>query len=282
MALRAMYKGIKKVLAPLIINRPGELAIDQDALNTELNTVFFPRSEQAVLGASNFFDKTKGVATRSTCTQTTDGFNVTVSSQTWSSVYFDFTNLPKSTDLILSDYAEITTAGNFVRLQVSGSANGTDWTPIANTSDITTSQARSLTFNTGTYTYIRVFYYLTGATSGSADVTFKTPAITYDGTYAPYAMTNKELTDAMQEPELSNVDVNTLVEPKRYHLVSNITNLPSGVTTGVLDVIKITSAGVPKKQILWPSGNPTNFYIRDMYSGGTWSAWVEFSGTVMS
>lgn len=52
MALRAMYKGFKKVLTPLIINRPGELAIDQDALNTELNKVFFPRSEELALGAS--------------------------------------------------------------------------------------------------------------------------------------------------------------------------------------------------------------------------------------
>ena len=55
MALRAMYKGFKKVLAPLIINRPGVLAIDQDALNSELNSVFFTRSEQAVLGAVNLF-----------------------------------------------------------------------------------------------------------------------------------------------------------------------------------------------------------------------------------
>jgi len=52
MALRAMYKGFKKVLTPLIIKRPGELAIDQDALNTELNKTYFTRNDQAVLGAS--------------------------------------------------------------------------------------------------------------------------------------------------------------------------------------------------------------------------------------
>lgn len=53
MALRAGYKGFKKLISPLILNRPGTIEIDGDALNAELNEVFFPRSEQAELGAKN-------------------------------------------------------------------------------------------------------------------------------------------------------------------------------------------------------------------------------------
>lgn len=53
MALRAGYKGFKKLISPLILNRPGTIEIDSDALNAELNEVFFPRSEQAELGAKN-------------------------------------------------------------------------------------------------------------------------------------------------------------------------------------------------------------------------------------
>lgn len=53
MALRAGYKGFKKLISPLILNRPGTIEIDGDALNAELNKVFFRRSEQALLGAKN-------------------------------------------------------------------------------------------------------------------------------------------------------------------------------------------------------------------------------------
>lgn len=49
MALRSGYKGIKKLASGLKWNRPGILAAD----DTALAKVFFPRSEQAVLGAKN-------------------------------------------------------------------------------------------------------------------------------------------------------------------------------------------------------------------------------------
>lgn len=55
MALKAGYKGFKKLISPLKLYRPGELGIDQDALVDDLNSEFFLRSEQAVLGAVNLF-----------------------------------------------------------------------------------------------------------------------------------------------------------------------------------------------------------------------------------
>lgn len=48
MALRSGYKGFKKLLGLKMI-RPGTLAVD----DTVLSETFFPRSEQAVLGAKN-------------------------------------------------------------------------------------------------------------------------------------------------------------------------------------------------------------------------------------
>lgn len=52
MALRSGYKGIKKLASGLKWNRPGILAAD----DTALAKVFFPRSEQAVLGAKNIWN----------------------------------------------------------------------------------------------------------------------------------------------------------------------------------------------------------------------------------
>ena len=46
MALRAGYWGIKKLLSPLKLFKPGELGIDNDALVEDLDPVFFTRSEQ--------------------------------------------------------------------------------------------------------------------------------------------------------------------------------------------------------------------------------------------
>lgn len=55
MALRAGYKGFKKLISPLILNRPGTIGIDGDALNVELNKTFYPRSEETITGVKNMF-----------------------------------------------------------------------------------------------------------------------------------------------------------------------------------------------------------------------------------
>ena len=52
MALKAGYKGYKKVKTPLTV-KAGELSIDMDGLAGTLNRTFFRRSEQAALGAKN-------------------------------------------------------------------------------------------------------------------------------------------------------------------------------------------------------------------------------------
>lgn len=54
MALRAGYKGFKKLISPLILNRPGTIEIDSDALNAELDKIYYTRSEQAIQGSVNF------------------------------------------------------------------------------------------------------------------------------------------------------------------------------------------------------------------------------------
>ena len=56
MALRSGYKGFKKLLPGLKLFRPGTLGIDNDVLIPELNKIFFPRSEQEVLGAKNLLN----------------------------------------------------------------------------------------------------------------------------------------------------------------------------------------------------------------------------------
>ena len=54
MALRSGYKGFKKLAEGLKMIRPGILSVD----NAALSSTFFPRSEQAVLGAKNLVNFT--------------------------------------------------------------------------------------------------------------------------------------------------------------------------------------------------------------------------------
>lgn len=229
----------------------------------------FPRSEQTVLGAKNLCSNIPAFTLLKSGDRTKN--NIINETPNIGTYKVSFT---------ISDAANITKQGG---IQIGDSAG--NWSESADgVFDVV--NGRVVLTIPFAHAVSRVYVFLNGNDGDTATATFSDFMITFatdpDSTFVPPAMTNKELTDELQEPELSGVDVNTLVEPKRYHLVSNITNLPSGVTTGVLDVIKITSAGVPKKQILYPSGSPTKFYIRDMYSNGTWSAWCEFTGTVIS
>ena len=282
------FSDVESALADKVDVESGKGLSTNDYDDTEKTKVAaaFPRSEQAVLGAKNIipypYHSPNSYTSHDVGFTVNTNKTVTTDSGTASGDDAVFTLLQKS-DTAFNDFFELT-KGKTIKLTgvPEGASTSTYWLMIYDTS------AHNLVSGEMEYqmpeTMPSAFYLQIVVKNGqSASNKIWKPMISFDGgEYVPPAMTNKQLTDELQEPELSGVDVNTLVEPKRYHLVSNITNLPSGVTTGVLDVIKITSTGVPKKQILWPSGNPTKFYIRDMYSNGTWSAWCEFTGTVLS
>lgn len=209
MALRAMYKGIKKVLAPLIINRPGELAIDQDALNTELNMVFFPRSEQAVLAAKNFLPLTLASLKASTSGGSwadnvyTNG-NVAYTISTNSAGYVTDISATGTADLSNDSYFRLmTNLDSYLTVGVYYILNGCPegggankyllYTGSAGVWDDTGAGASKTYANTIKNLFIKI--------KGGTTVTNKSfkPMIRLgsdpDPTFAPYAMTNKELTD---------------------------------------------------------------------------------------
>lgn len=192
MALRAMYKGFKKVQAPLIIIRPGELAINQDALNTELNTVFFPRSEQAILGAKNLLDN-----------QAVSGGNFTVNENKTITVNGTFS---ERTVLYirskLTKYAPPAGTYNLLFSDVSNKFNfvvdaylGDTW--VKNLATTKTHTTFSLDYNG--YDRVVVFMVIEASELPATftNVIFK-PMITIatdtDFTYAPPTMTNQQLT----------------------------------------------------------------------------------------
>lgn len=214
MALRAMYKGFKKVLAPLIIKRPGELAIDQDALNAELNTVFFPRSEQAVLGAKNWFNiDAPNTVHNATLTKTATSLRVQGTAKTYSNVNYVFRNLPLNTAFKLQMSVDYTSG--LGKISVEGSTDGSTYTAIASKTNITSDQDVSFSFNTGNYTYIRVIFFCSDSAAIDGDITYSYIMIYLatdtDSTYAPYAMTNKELTDAVATLNGSASDQKTAI-----------------------------------------------------------------------
>ena len=198
MALRAMYKGFKKVLAPLIINRPGELAIDQDVLNAELNSVFFPRSEQELLGA-------KSLAKNSAVSEYKNGLTLTANSD--GSVTVNGTATADTAFLLYNPSASWTSANDTVLAQLKGkeiivsgghsnhkqvifSTRGTG----ASTIDIVNNggDTKGLIANGST---LEVYWVLRIVNGETLDNERFYPMISLDGgAYAPYAKTNQQLT----------------------------------------------------------------------------------------
>lgn len=200
MALRAGYKGFKKLISPLILNRPGTIGIDRDALNAELNEVFFPRSEEAVLGAKQFYDIDKSALQLSsvTATKTNNGWRV----QTSASATFPFAsfplNIPVNTDIRFS--CEVAITSGVAVISFDGSNDGSSYTAIKrifnpgeNVNDV---------FNSDNYKYyrMRLFTNFNDDPSSDGDILYSnilfTLATDTDRTVVPYALTNRELTES--------------------------------------------------------------------------------------
>lgn len=139
----------------------------------------------------NKWDKSKTTGIDATITQTSDGFRAQVSNHTWGSARCDFPTPAKNKDFILTCKANVATAGNFMKMQVYGSTDGSDYSnSIAVTDTYSATKELELAFNSGNYNYLRITLYLTNGTATSADVTFEKPMLRdaniLDSTYEPY------------------------------------------------------------------------------------------------
>lgn len=172
----------------------------------------FPRSEQAVLGALNQFDKSKLYASNSTITQTADGIELTVSNRAWASGYLNITDLPLNSAYKFSSNVEIVTAGTMMRLTVNTSKDGgSTWTHTYS-KNISSNGKVEVEFNTLDDTYFRFFLYATDETAADADIIFGeimlTPAA-YNGNYVDFAMTNRELTELKEYEMTTSLTLNS-------------------------------------------------------------------------
>lgn len=286
MALRAMYKGFKKVLAPLIIHRPGELAIDQDALNAELNTVFYPRSEQAVTGVVNLFDinaprtNSAGVTSTVLSSATASSLNIkNAEAATYKETDYIGLSFPKNTDLKATFGVTVTSGKG--RFYIDGSNDGTNWTSIASSDPITASGNFTVPFNTGNYSSYRIRWYCSFDVSAAGDITYTNivikSALDTSTTYVPFAMTNRELTDevialnlmSLDKNTLSSVDLDDITTTGVYKLSGSITHGAGGNNYGTLVVFKPFNTFIKQIQFATDSND---IYVRS-YVTDTWTAW---------
>lgn len=186
MALRAGYQGFKKLLPGLKLFRPGCLGVD----NAELSKIFFPRSEQAVLGAKNLNFYSIESST------TPQGVTFTVNNDKTISLSGTATaNSIK--DLRTYTGAELKALGK--NLILSGGVSNNAYLAIR-TSDFTMiaqSKGDDVHFDTSTLTDGTTYYETIGILSGTntTGMVIK-PMISFDGgVYVPPAMTNRELTE---------------------------------------------------------------------------------------
>ena len=160
-------------------------------------TTAFPRSEQAVLGAKQWFDPTK-ITTTTKISITNDGKNIALENSD-STQYFSrffYVDVLANMDFKLSADVAVTSGQAGFRV---ASEDGV--TTIKEVAPINASASSEFTFNTGNRTRIRVVLFGTYETSSTCNVAYNNLLITLatdtDRTWAPFAMTNRALTDAV-------------------------------------------------------------------------------------
>lgn len=220
MALRAGYWGIKKLLSPLKLIKPGELGIDNDALAKD----FFPRSEQEIYGAYNVipypFD---GGGALQTVTLTSDdgvmNLNGTV---TGGNMRYDLTNSSGNTSLAgLRGKWKLTVEGALpgdAVISIRKSNEAAVWSCAGN-SEIT------IDFTDEVHTTGWIYLHAPTGTQFSNN-TVKVMLSKNGGSFVPYAMTNKELTELAKAISTANDGViqvgNLVVVNKVFTLTSNL------------------------------------------------------------
>lgn len=208
MALRSGYKGFKKLLPGLKIIRPGTLGID----NTELSKTFFPRSEQAVLGAKNLCPNNATTKTDGdvTFTVNSDG-SVTLNGTASATVGFE-----------LKTYGRWLKAG--VRYILNGCTGGSDSTYKLSVNRSTGDLAKCLDGDVeftvdNTFDY-RVWIVVFSGTQFNNLTIYPMIRLASDSddTYVPYAMTNRELTDVKESSVQLNEGITVNTERGGNHL----------------------------------------------------------------
>lgn len=295
MALKAGYKGFKKLRSPLKLFRPGELGIDQDALVEDLNPVFFTRSDQVALGASwNELNVTANGKTE-------NGVTFTINADKSVTFVTDAGGATADTSIVFNPDYQITDANTHY---YSGISNGGAYKYYLEC--YYRDNSNTYKGNTRVYdgvvpinvsdkteaTKINTFILMvkSGFVSTTPITVYPMVAPKADALYAPYAMTNQELTDKVfiRNAIASNTDLDNVLDTGVYWDYGNTAvHAPENVSIFVLYVTRMapkTDANQCVYQTLInTSGASSQIYQRRL--GGapaTWSPWYKFTGTEVS
>ena len=282
MALRAGYYGLKKKFI--------------DKVN-KWDQIVFPRSEQTVLGAKNrlpFVTPNNTDLNGVTYSYDENGLklNGTVNIDT----YFNYT-VAKFSDMpdIVGKTITISLEGNqsndFMFLQIHH-YDGTSQKAVyvnGNELTFTVTEAALSDSNSGLYLQIPAGH------SGYQFNNFVVKPMIRDSadpdpTYAPYAMTNRELTEKVNNFTTktlpNNADLNNYLSEGDYICDANTntyTNIPPSANS-VSFRLKIMPFNVSASrcvQIIIVNKAEPEVYMRTNF-GGTWQSWYKFTGTVVS
>lgn len=309
MALRSGYKGFKKLLTPLKIIRPGTLGIDNDVLIPEINKTFFPRSEQAVLGAKNLlkFPYADGSSkTDNGITYSVDSNGViTLSNTATGRSSFDLDNYDTKMTLSEGSYTMDNIPAVIAGVNVSY-WNGSSFVEIGTFN----ASVKTITIDSDTAGRILRFeLVVTNGTAISTPVKFSPMlrlASDPDSTYAPYAMSNIELTDNKLPYDAyiaktipANADLDDYIDtgfycPGSASDAASITHKPEEVTQRFN--LTVTNIGakfggkanqtyannvVIQKIDFVMNGTPC-LYMRYHSYNANWTSWYKFTGTELT
>lgn len=260
----------------------------------------FPRSEQAVLGAKNGFNydawksvtifngtgvfENNGVTLTATAADAYTSHSpaggypanaiMKVNTGDKISIVWDIDSNDPAGLVYLFKYQGNTSKGN---INVSAITKRIDYTVEENVDSITI--RFGVTDNGNTIHYKNIMYILQSDT---------------DLTYAPYAMTNKELTEVagvVSNLDMSKgisssgayTDLNNVKTSGIYAVFGSALNKPADVSTiinGTLIVTHKTSLDDVTQTLI--NGNEGTIYVRTYATKTGWSSWYKFTGTVVS
>lgn len=248
----------------------------------------FPRLEQRVLGAKNLLDDspfTTQVVNGVTYTKNDDGtISVTgtvTAGQTFAHAEFTTDTFPAGS-YIYTDKVNNEHAGTIIRLDNSSG------TVVANT--LTGQNIYAFTLTNPHKLNVR--FYRDNNETGNYIIKPMIRVLTdTDDAYVPYAMTNRELTGAIQDVFscstdriiASNTNLNNITKPGMYYCVASataqsLTNCPVTTAFGmaVYDANGVGTFLV--QEIQFVAGGSFKFM---RVHTGTWSSWYKFTGTAV-
>lgn len=189
MALRSGYKGFKKLLGLKMI-RPGTLTVD----DTVLSNTFFPRSEQAVLGAVNLFNNTATTDTVGGIECTVNADKTVTASGTYSGgtyVQFSLGRVSVKKGWILKGCPSGGSTSTYQLILFNSAQSARLATDLGEGAVISADDSNAL---------LAIYFH-----ASVTDKVFKPQiCLSMDTPYAPFAMTNRQLTDFVT-PELGTV-----------------------------------------------------------------------------